>query len=166
MLSRPIDFARIAFAGLHLPLRAPMLGFHITFADGMTVLNYAEGLHRITDPSEVEAVAHELSADALLFAVEPEDVQAIPRWLEMLRPAMVFLYEAHRPWRERFRLPYVDLDAYATELSDRFQHTPFKALATLGRRLSIQSAARIDSRPGMSLSQSTASPQLRITSGR
>ncbi len=133
VLSRPIDFARIAFGGLHLPLRAPMLGFHITLADGTTVLNYAEGLHRTTDPHEVEAVAHELLADVLLFAVEPEDVQAIPRWLEMLRPATVFLYEAHRPWRERFRLPYVDLDAYATELSDRFQHTRFKTLIDSGQ---------------------------------
>jgi len=133
VLSRPIDFARIAFGGLHLPLRAPMLGFHLTFADGTTVLNYAEGLHRITDPREVEAVAHELPADVLLFAVEPEDVQAIPRWLEMLRPAAVFLYEAHRPWRERFRLPSVDLNAYATELSERFQHTRFKTLIYAGQ---------------------------------
>lgn len=128
LLRRPIRLARIGFSSLGLPVRAPMIGFHVTFADGRTVLNYAEGLHRLTDPDEVKTVARTLSAEVLLFAIEPEDVEVIPRWLEMLRPSTVFLYEAHRPWRELFRLPYVDLQTYADELSARFRHTRFNTL--------------------------------------
>ncbi|MBP7686503.1 MAG: hypothetical protein KA765_01285 [Thermoflexales bacterium] len=132
VLSRPIEFARVAFSGLRLPMSAPMLGFHVVFADGLRVLNYAEGLHRLTDPREVEAVVQRWPADVLLFAVEPDDVDAIPRWIEILSPSTVLLYEAHRPWREMFRLPYVDLEDYAADLSARFRHIGFSALTITG----------------------------------
>lgn len=128
LASRPLDLVRIGLAGLQLPMNAPMLGFHIRFADGQTVLNYAEGLHRLTDPLEVQNVARALPAEALLFAVEPEDVDALPHWVEVLRPQRVYLYEAHRPWRELFRLPYVDLNDYACQLSGRFPTIHFQAL--------------------------------------
>jgi len=128
LLSHPISFMRIGISSLGLPIHAPTLGFHITFADGRSVLNYAEGLHRLTDAREVEAVARTLPADVLMFAVEPEDVEAIPQWLKILQPATVFLYEAHRPWRELFRLSCVDLKAYTAELSSRFRETRFTAL--------------------------------------
>jgi hypothetical protein len=134
VLSRPIEFARVASSGLRLPMRAPMLGFHITFPDGRSVLNYAEGLHRLTDPREAESVASRLPADVLMFAVEPDDVDAIPRWIEMLRPAEVFLYEAHRPWREVFGLPYVDLGVYTAGLSARFGRVRFDSLSRPGQR--------------------------------
>ncbi len=52
-------------------------------------------------------------ANVLLFAVEPEDVDVIPCWIEMLLPSIFMLYEAHRPWRVVFGLPYVDLEDYA-----------------------------------------------------
>jgi hypothetical protein len=132
VLSRPIEFARVASSGLRLPMNAPMLGFHVAFADGSTVLNYAEGLHRLTDPREVEATAQRLPADVLLFAVEPDDVDVIPRWIEILSPSTVMLYEAHRPWREMFNLPYVDLEEYAARLSTRFRQIQFIPLLAAG----------------------------------
>ncbi len=132
VLSRPIEFARVASSGLRLPMSAPMLGFHVVFADGPRVLNYAEGMHRLTNPREVEATAQRLPADVLLFAVEPEDVEVIPRWIEILSPSMVILYEAHRPWRETFRLPYVDLEGYAAELSAHFHQIKFVPLVATG----------------------------------
>ena len=137
LLSRPIGFVRISTSSIGLPIRAPTLGFHITFADGRTILNYAEGLHRLTDPREVESVARTLPVEVLLFAVEPEDVDVVPRWLKILRPATIFLYEAHRPWRELFRLPYIDLRAYATELSSRYQETRFNVLIYPGQSVTI-----------------------------
>ena len=132
VLSRPLAFARVAFSGLRLPMSAPMLGFHVVFADGLRVLNYAEGLHRLTDRQEVEAVAQRWPADVLLFAVEPEDVEVIPRWIELLSPATVILYEAHRPWREMFHLPYIDLEDYAAELTARFHQIQFVPLVAAG----------------------------------
>jgi len=137
LLSHPIELMRIGLSGLRLPMRAPMLGFHMTFADGRTVLNYAEGLHRLTDPREVEAVAQERPAEVLLFAVEPENVAAIPRWINVLRPTTIFLYEAHRPWRELFRLPYVDLETYAIDLSNRFRQMRFGTLIHPGQAVTV-----------------------------
>jgi hypothetical protein len=132
VLSRPIAFMRVALSGLRLPMRAPMLGFRVVFPDGRSVLNYAEGLHRLTDPREVESVAQRLPADVLMFAVEPDDVAAIPRWIEMLSPSSVILYEAHRPWREVFGLPYVDLEVFSAELSARFRRIEFNTLLSVG----------------------------------
>jgi hypothetical protein len=134
VLRRPIEFARIGASSLRLPMNAPMLGFHIVFADGRSVLNYAEGLHRLTDPREVKAMAQRSPADVLLFAVEPEDVGVIPRWIEILSPSMVILYEAHRPWREMFDLPYVDLEEYAAKLATCFRQIEFVPLITSGVR--------------------------------
>ncbi|HWB68944.1 MAG TPA: MBL fold metallo-hydrolase [Solirubrobacterales bacterium] len=132
LLRHPVAAARIGLAGARLPLRAPYLGFHVTFADGRTVLNYAEGLHRMTDPGEVSAVADRLAAATLLFAVEPEDVEAIPRWLDVLRPREAVLYEAHRPWRELFGLPHLDLEHYAAQLRARFPTIAVRALCEVG----------------------------------
>ena len=132
VLRHPIELARVGTSGLRLPMSAPMLGFHVALADGPRALNYAEGLHRLTDPREVEATAQRLPADVLLFAVEPEDVEVIPRWIELLSPSTVMLYEAHRPWREMFDLPYVDLEEYAAELTARFRQIQFVPLLAVG----------------------------------
>jgi hypothetical protein len=123
---------RIGMLGLRLPMNAPQLGFHIAYPDGTTVLNYSEGVHRLTDPGEVQRVAQKLPADMLFFAVEPDDVKAIPRWVEMLAPKEVYLYEAHRPWRDLFHLPFIDLYKYAHELSRGFPQIMFDALVIPG----------------------------------
>lgn len=128
LLRRPVELVRIGTAGLRLPMGAPMVGFHIRWADGTTALNYAEGLHRMTHADEVQAVAQGLPATTLLFAVEPEDAAAVPRWIETLAPSTVLLYEAHRPWRELFQLPYIDLTDYAGTLSARFPQMSFVPL--------------------------------------
>ena len=128
LLIHPIDLLRIGTLGLSLPMNAPQLGFHIAYPDGTRVLNYSEGMHRLTDPREVEQVAQTLPADMLLFAVEPDDAEAIPRWVEMLSVSDVYIYEAHRPWRDTFHLPFIDLNKYANELSERFHRITFNAL--------------------------------------
>jgi len=136
LAARPFHLARIALSGLRLPLWAPTHGFHLAFADGRTVLDYAEGLHRLTDADEVREVARRLPAEVLLFAVEPEDADAVPRWIEVLGPSSVILYEAHRPWRELFGLPYVELEDYADRLSKRFPSVAFHPLTEPGQTTS------------------------------
>lgn len=135
LLIHPIDLIRIGLLSFSLPMNAPQLGFHITYPDGTTVLNYSEGVHRLTNPQEVEQVAKTLPADMLLFAVEPDDTEAIPRWVEMLTPKDVYLYEAHRPWRDMFHLPFIDLNDYAEVLAERFQNMTFSALTTIGQTI-------------------------------
>ncbi len=133
LISHPLNFVQIGMSSLSLPTNAPTLGFHLIFPDGQRVLNYAEGLHRLTDRQEVDWVARHLPADTLLLAVEPEDVEAIPQWLELLQPSSVFLYEAHRPWRELFRLPYLDLNSYADQLAARFSKLRCNVLVSPGQ---------------------------------
>lgn len=133
LILHPIDLIRIGMLGLSLPMNAPQLGFHIAYPDGTTVLNYAEGVHRLTNPREVEEVARSLPADILLFAVEPDDAQAIPCWVEMLAPKVVYLYEAHRPWRDLFHLPFIDLHEYSHTLSQRFPQMRICALTNAGQ---------------------------------
>ena len=132
LVLHPFDLMRIGLSALRLPMNAPQLGFHIVYPDGTTVLNYSEGVHRLTDPREVQQVAERLPADMLFFAVEPDDVKAIPRWVEMLAPKEVYLYEAHRPWRDLFHLPYIDVYKYACELSHGYPQIMFDALVVPG----------------------------------
>ncbi len=133
LLIHPIDLIRIGTLGLSLPMNAPQLGFHITYPDSTTVLNYSEGVHRLTNSGEVEHVAHKLPMDMLFFAVEPDDAEIIPRWVEMLAPREVYIYEAHRPWRDTFHLPFIDLNKYAIELSERFRTMTFSAMTKVGQ---------------------------------
>lgn len=128
LLRHPVDFVRIGTSSLTLPHSAPTIGFYACFSDGLRVLNYAEGLHRLTDRREVEWVASEMPADVLLFAVEPDDTEDIPRWIDILQPSEVYIYEAHRPWRDLFHLPYLNLETYREELARRFPMIRFSAL--------------------------------------
>ncbi|MCC6973535.1 MAG: MBL fold metallo-hydrolase [Anaerolineae bacterium] len=131
----PFDLLRIGSQGLRLPMNAPQLGFHVRYPDGTTVLNYAEGVHRLTNPQEVQQVAQNLPADMLFFAVEPDDAEAIPRWVQMLAPKRVYLYEAHRPWRDLFHLPSIDLETYSHRLQSQFQAMVFHPLTQPGGTL-------------------------------
>ncbi|MBZ0303117.1 MAG: MBL fold metallo-hydrolase [Anaerolineae bacterium] len=133
LILHPIDLIRIGTLGLRLPRNAPQLGFHIAYPDGTTILNYSEGVHRLTNPREVERIARTLPADILFFAVEPDDAAAIPRWVEMLAPREVYVYEAHRPWRDLFHLPFIDLNLYTCNLSERFETVAFSALTRTGQ---------------------------------
>ena len=97
LLTHPLGAIRIGLRGLRVPMRAPTLGFRITFAHDSTLLNYSEGLHGQVAAGDIEAVAHRLPAQTLLFAIEPEDTGAVPRWVATMQPGTVVLYEAHRP---------------------------------------------------------------------
>ncbi len=133
LLTHPIDLIRIGVMGLRLPMNAPQLGFHITYADGTRVLNYSEGVHRLTKSQEIEQIAQRLPSDILFFAVEPDDALIIPQWVEILGAKEVFIYEAHRPWRDTFHLPFIDLNQYAQELTTRFPKHRFNALTKIGQ---------------------------------
>jgi hypothetical protein len=133
LLIHPLSLIRIGLLGLRLPMNAPQLGFHITYPDGTRVLNYSEGIHRLTNAKEVEQIAHQLPADMLFFAVEPDDASIIPQWVDMLGTKDVFIYEAHRPWRDTFHLPFIDLNRYALDLSARFPENTFSALTKNGQ---------------------------------
>lgn len=128
LVRHPVTLGRIGIAGLRKPLGAPTLGYHVIFSDGSAVLNYSEGLHRHTDADEVASVARELPAGTVLFGVEPEDTDVLPRWIEMLQPKTACLYEPHRPWRDIFGLPHVDLDQYSRQLTTRIHGVDCRAL--------------------------------------
>ncbi len=132
LLTHPIQLVRIGMLGLSLPMNAPQLGFHIAYPDGTSALNYSEGMHRLTNAAEVERVARNHPADTLLFAVEPDDAEAIPRWVELLKPKGVYIYEAHRPWRDMFHLPFIDLDSFAQQMSTKFPEKTIHALTRAG----------------------------------
>lgn len=131
-LTHPVKLVRIGMLGLSLPKNAPQLGFHIAFPDGTSVLNYSEGVHRHTNAAEVERVAQNHPAGTLVFAVEPGDAEAIPRWVESPDSKVVYFYEVHQPWRDMFHLPYLDLDRFAQKMSTRFPAKTFRALMESG----------------------------------
>jgi hypothetical protein len=137
LVSHPLAAIRIGLSGLRVPRNAPMLGFHLTFVDGTTLLNYSEGMHRQADAQDVQAVARQSPADTVVFAVEPEETDVIPRWIETMSPATVLLYEAHRPWRDIFGMPTIDLGAYAGCLSERLSPTRVRALTTPGQTVVV-----------------------------
>ncbi len=105
----PLRFVSEFVSGLGMPIRAPTIGFHLRFPDGTTVLNYAEGLHRLTLADEVERVARQYPSDILLAGVEREDREVIPRWIKILNPRTVVLFEPHGPWRSAFGFPETPL---------------------------------------------------------
>ncbi len=133
LLRHPAAALRIGLDGLHSPLRAPTLGYHVTFASGATVLNCSEGAHRATPLREMEALGQRLPSDLVTFAVEPEDVDAIPSLLRQLQTTTAVLYEAHRPWRDRFGLPIVDLASYRRALADEVPELRVIALTKPGQ---------------------------------
>ena len=129
LASRPLDLIRIVAGGSKPPRHAPTLGFHVKFPDGKTLLNYSEGLHRHADESGVRRIAANFPADILLAAVEPEDAGILPKWIGILKPKEVFLYEAHRLWREKFKMSCLDLESYVRKISGRLKGIRFHSLS-------------------------------------
>lgn len=141
LLTHPLGAIRIGLRGLRVPMRAPTLGFRITFAHDSTLLNYSEGLHGQVAAGDIEAVAHRLPAQTLLFAIEPEDTGAVPRWVATMQPGTVVLYEAHRPWRDMFGMSHVDLEPYAASLADQLRPTRFRTLTEPGHTVVVEPAS-------------------------
>ena len=138
LVRHPVQLAQVVTDGIGLPLAGPMLGYMVEMPEGMKVLNYAEGLHRLTERGEVESVVERLQPDILLSAVEPEDLKAVERWVELIDAAHVFLYEAHRPWRESFELEELDLDRFASRLDERMPSSEVIALTDPGTERSVE----------------------------
>lgn len=114
------------------PRAGPMLGYRLRFEGGPRLLWYSEGLHRLTNIEEVRRSAGNLPSDALLFAIEPEDLHVVNKLLLAIGCNLIVPYEAHRQWREAFGMPVVDLLKLADELQQhRFPTRPLSAGDTL-----------------------------------
>ncbi len=112
LMKRPKGLAKIVLGGVSGPPHGPMLGYSIRErGEASWLVYYGEGMHRQTTASELERVLGEDEIDALVFGVEPEDVEALPellrgRRIERVRHLVAF--EPHRLWRASFGLPQLD----------------------------------------------------------
>lgn len=137
-LSHPFALANVALHGLGSPIAAPTLGFVVELPDGPIILNYGEGLHRNTDPRQVEEVSRRYQPDVLCLAVEPEDLEAVATWVSVLDAPIVLVHEAHRPWRDAFGLPHVHLQSFCAEMSARLGSRRVIPLARPGTALDLE----------------------------
>ena len=120
LMSRPRGLARIALGGATGPRHGPMLGYAVRPAGSSGwVVYYGEGIHRRTTREALRGALGEEPVDALVFGAEPEDVHALPELLADQRVKTVLAFEPHRPWRDSFSLPQLDLEALTTSLRAR-----------------------------------------------
>ncbi len=125
--SRPRLALKIIRKSLWGPPTGAMLGFRLVPEGGPRILWYSEGLHRLTRVDQVQATGKQLEADALLFAIEPEDLHIIAELLSAIGSPVVIPYEAHQPWREGFGMPVVDLARLTEELQEHGLRAPLLA---------------------------------------
>ncbi|GAX62220.1 Zn-dependent hydrolase of the beta-lactamase fold [Candidatus Scalindua japonica] len=124
-LVQRLDFTlKVLRSGLKLIKVGPMLGFRLIPKSGPRLLLYSEGLHKYADRMEIKETGQLLSAELILFAVRPEDVQVIPDLLSTLGSSVAVPYEAHKYWRRGFGLPVVD----HTDVVIQLKHCGFNAL--------------------------------------
>ncbi|MCP5074676.1 MAG: MBL fold metallo-hydrolase [Rhodobacteraceae bacterium] len=116
VVRNPRLLMNIAGGVIRFPLVGPLLGFNVSGAGMPSVVFYGEGLHRCTGRAEVKAVGARVQGDVLITAVEPEDVEVLPELLKTAGVPIIIPYEAHAAWREGFRMPCADLEAFSTEL--------------------------------------------------
>lgn len=141
-MAHPLALARIAAGGLGAPLQAPTLGFTVTLPDGTVIVNYGEGLHRLTSPERMADIAQRYRPDVLCAAIEPEDADDFAEWLSIIDAPVVLIHEAHRPWRDAFALPHVNLERFGAELNERLPATQVIPLSQPGVELDLECEAR------------------------
>lgn len=124
---RPKLAWQIIRQSLEGPPAGAMLGYRLAPKDGPRILWYSEGLHRLTHVDQVQEITAQLEADVLLFAIEPEDLHIIEKLLYAVGSPVVIPYEAHRPWREEFGMPVVDLARLVDELQGHGLRAPLLA---------------------------------------
>lgn len=119
LLSNPLHFIRIGLDGLFGPSHSPMLGFRVEpiAEDSKPLVYFGEGIHRHTSPEELRAGLGPKRFGTLLAAVEPEDVDALPKILGEHRAFDLLSFEAHYAWRKSFGMPQLD----PSELKERMK---------------------------------------------
>lgn len=93
-----------------------MLGYIIKIND-QNIIVYGEGLHRqckVEDVSKVGAIA---PSATILVAAEPEDIKELPLLVHASGALKAIIYEPHRPWRDQFQLPHIDLETLMKKIS-------------------------------------------------
>lgn len=108
LLRHPVRLAKIGVHGLSGPRHAPMLGYRVS-GYGRRIVYFGEGLHRCTSDACLRVAMGNEPVDVLLAAVEPEDAQDLPRLVMASGARQLLAFEAHRPWREQFELPQINL---------------------------------------------------------
>lgn len=114
---------RVAWRIISMSLRGPfgpgdMLGYLLRFSGGKNVIIYGEGLHRKCRIEDVAAIGGKSPGATLLVASEPEDSAELPQLVAASGAAQAILYEPHRPWRDIFKLPHVDMQALQKSILD------------------------------------------------
>ena len=93
------------------PFYAPYVGYVLTLADGLTIMNYNEGFNTKMTDDEIAALARRFRVDVLLAGMQLDFVADVRRGVAALQPGMVLLYPPHekfhammgatsRPWTE------------------------------------------------------------------
>ena len=93
------------------PFYAPYVGYVLTLADGLTIMNYNEGFNTKMTDDEIAALARRFRVDVLLAGMQLNFVADVHRGVAALKPKMVLLYPPHenfhammgatsRPWAE------------------------------------------------------------------
>jgi len=105
-----------AWRVIKMSLRGPrgagkMLGYLLRLKGDRDFIIYGEGLHRRTAIEQVAAIGQRAAGATLLVAAEPEDFAQLPQLVAASGASEAILYEPHRPWRDIFSLPHVDLTA-------------------------------------------------------
>jgi len=120
LFSNPLQLLRIVLDGLYGPRHAPMLGYRIEAANGESkpLVYFGEGLHRRTTLDQLESGLGPLPPATLVAAVEPEDVDQLPKLLQPYPISDVLSFEAHRVWRENFGMPQVDITDFTNQMEN------------------------------------------------
>lgn len=106
---------------LKMSLKGPsgagtMLGYIIKIND-QNIIVYGEGLHRQCKMEEVSQIGAIAPSATILVAAEPEDIKQLPMLVHASGALKAIIYEPHRPWRDQFQLPHIDLEVLMKKIS-------------------------------------------------
>lgn len=94
------------------PFYAGYTGFHLTLADGMTVLNYNEGFNTKTTEADLQQLHRDYPrVDVLLAGMQLNFIGDVVRGVQLLGPKVVFLYPPHEKFHEMMEVtsaPWAD----------------------------------------------------------
>lgn len=108
---------------LKMSLKGPkgagvMLGYALNI-NGESIIIYGEGLHRHCNAADVTFIGAIAPASTILVASEPEDIDDLPALVAASGAAKAIVYEPHRPWRDLYQLPHIDLEKLQQKINDR-----------------------------------------------
>lgn len=106
---------RLAWKIIRKSLNGPLgsggyLGYILDLKSGPNIIIYGEGLHRHSSLQDVINIGKISPGSTLFVAAEPEDVEILPDLIKASGACSAILYEPHRPWRDIFELPHINLN--------------------------------------------------------